>query len=296
MSKLLNPPLSYSSASLLATCEQKFYYYKANVKYDPDVEASDSLVIGSAFHWILEETLHTKPESFKPLLDYCCEEGFLNKSTGKHETLSVDDRCLVHAMVLKYLRLHAKRQVDIVAVEESINTDKVIGYIDAVAKEKGSEIWYIVDLKTAAGFYESKMAALPRDPQLNLYAAHSTYLAKKLKLDPTQFAGCLYSVTTKSRAKRAKDDTDKTYTARLLNQYVKSYDIFVPVSAMDTEERLSAHLLSYEAAGELLAKKKAPVRNYGNCLNWNRPCEYWSQCYGKTHSALMSELEIIKEE
>jgi hypothetical protein len=36
-----------------------------------------------------------------------------------------------------------------------------------------------------------------------------------------------------------------------------------------------------------------PVPNYSKCLEWNRPCEYWSACYGKTYTECANEAVVF---
>jgi hypothetical protein len=280
-------PLSHSSANLLATCQQKFLYYKSKVKPDT-VEDSTALAIGKAFHYVLETTKHERPESFGPLLDHC--------ETAPDIGLKRENRALVHAMLIKYLRLHLKSGLKVVAIEQEIRNSKVLGFIDAVMLDEATGKWWIVDMKTASYLHSPKVVGLVRDPQLNLYSVFAGDLAKRSKLDPAGFAGCRYRCVTKSTAKQKAGESDVDYIKRLLNTTVKAYDILIPEDLLDTHERMSLHLQAYDMASKIISGKLDPVRNYNSCLAWNRPCEYWSNCYGKPHAQMEGLLTIISEE
>lgn len=286
MPQALIEPLSHSSATLLNTCQQKFLYYKSKVKPDT-VEDSDSLSIGKAFHYVLEVTKHERPASFGPLLDHC--------EASPDIGLKSQNRLLVHAMALKYLRLHLASGLKVIAIEHEIRNMRMIGYVDAVMVDPSGK-WWVVDMKTAAYLYGAKVPSLIRDPQLNLYSAYVNDISKQLKIRAEDFAGCRYRCVTKSTAKQRDKESDVDFIKRLLATTVKAYDIIIPEDLMDPHERMNLHMQAYSLATTLLAGKVEPIRNYGNCLAWNRPCEYWSHCYGKPHAEMSDLLQVVVEE
>lgn len=273
--------LSHSSAALLRTCEQRFYFYKTNEPKDSDYEEDASyLTLGSSFHYILEQTKHTKPDKISILLDHCVKELKLREQ----------DVALVHAMVLKYLRLHKKTELECVACEVEIETDSFIGYVDAVMAD--STGWWIVDLKTSSRFSPSILPRLKLDPQLNLYAYHADLLANKLNLDVKNFLGCRYRVTTKSIAKQRKDESYVDFVTRLID-LVSSYDIVVPVEKMKPKQVYQDHTFFRNHGIKILSHGQGN-KNLEACNNFFKPCPYFSKCHGEEFSKNDCGLEIFE--
>lgn len=281
-------PLSHSSASTLLGCEQKYVYYKIEgAKPDPDFEKSDATSIGSAFHWILEKSLHEKPTSITADLEACAVDGDIR--------LKRDDFALVHAMVIKYLRLHKRMGLKVVAVEPELQTDRFLGYIDAIMVDDAGK-WWIVDLKTFKSIYLPGLPGLVRDPQLTLYAGHAAILAESLSLPLKDFGGARWRVTTKSTAKQKAGEDYGAYVKRLADEYIKSYDVPVPFEAMDPEGRLEIHDRLWVKTQELASAAHKPLRNYANCMAYFSPCQYYSRCHGgKTFTELQGSLAITVE-
>lgn len=279
--------LSYSSASLLRGCETRYYHYKvAKTKRDPDSpEDTDAFIIGKSFHHILEMSKHEKPEKIGHLLEECV----------KKFKLPEEDTGLVHAMVLKYLRLHKKTNLVAVACEWEIKHPIVTGFIDVIFKEKDSDKWWIADLKTSKTFYATIVSRLPKDRQLNLYAAFYREIAKDLKLDPDAFQGCRYRVTTKSEAKQKKLESYNDYVLRITESNVKSYDVIVPIAKMAPKEVLKEHLRLHQISMLMRTGDYVPTQNFGNCETYFKPCEYWSKCHGECFSKLKEDLTVLIE-
>ena len=83
--------LSYSSMNTLLSCEQKFHNYKiAKLPEDPDYQKSDSLGLGSAFHQVLEKTLH---------LDY--NDSLIMEAMAEHN-VDPSEKELLTVMLKKY--------------------------------------------------------------------------------------------------------------------------------------------------------------------------------------------------
>lgn len=281
-------PLSHSSASTLLECEQRYAYYKIDgVPQDTDYVKSDALAIGSAFHKVLEDSRHEKPESIRVALLKCVEDPEVR--------LPEDEILLVHAMLLKYLRLHKQMGFKILAIEIAIETKEVIGYVDAIMEDHDGK-WWIVDLKAKKSLSPTEIAMLPTDPQLNLYAAHAAMIAEQLGLDMQKFGGCRWRVVTKTTAKQKRGETDAEYVARLANENIKAYDIPVPFNEEAAAERLETHLDLYKRT-QKLAKSK-PIKNFKSCNSFFSPCAYWSRCYGKNYSDSLdtSHLTVLGDE
>lgn len=280
--------LSHSSANLLRNCETKYFHHKVNnTEPDNDVATDNShFDLGKAFHYINEVSMHKKPVNISELLDYCIQEIGMKES----------ERGLVHAMIIQYLRLRAKSEFEVVAVEYKIQNEWILGFIDLIEVLPNGN-WTISDLKTASSFYESKIPELPKDRQLNLYASFYKEIAEKFNLDADKFIGVRYLVTTKSKAMPKKtikiSESYSDYVMRLVEgKNVKSYAIFIPKELLDIEGVVKEHRELYEKSLELRNGKPAN-KNFTYCQAYFRPCEFFSKCHGMTFSEFQNTNKII---
>lgn len=277
--------LSYSSANLLRNCERKYYFYKVKgIEKDNDANRDTShFNLGTSFHWILENSMHKKPDSISKDLEYSVQNlGLKEEDTG-----------LLHAMILQYLRLRKQGDFEAVACEYKIDAATTLGYVDLIEKRPNGE-WTISDLKTAATFYESKIAELSKDRQLNLYGSYYREIAEAYDLDPEKFLGCRYLVTTKSKAKQQAKESYNDYVMRLVEKKsVKSFAIFIPKALMDFEGTRAEHEALYERSMQLRENKADPSQNFTYCQAFFRPCDYFSQCHGLTYSEFLENNQII---
>jgi len=275
--------LSYSSSTLVSNCEQRYYYYKVKkVDKDKDAAARDDshFHIGTSFHHVLEMSMHEKPEDIDSDLEYCIQ----------NEGLKEEDKGLVHAMVLQYLRLRKGSGFKAIACEYAIEDKVVIGYVDLIEVHEESGDWFISDLKTAKTFYDSKIAELPANPQLNLYASFYKEIAKKYDLDPEKFRGCRYLVCTKSSAKQQPKETYAGYVMRMVDKkLVKAIFITIPKELMRIDATRKEIIRLHERTIELRQGAK-PIKNLSYCNSFFRPCDYFSRCHGFESS------EIAKNE
>ena len=275
-------PLSYSSATLLKNCPQKYYYYKvAQVPKDPDYEQNEEAFnVGKAFHYVMEMNGHTEDDL----------DGWLDKACKAYDV--EDKKAMLNAMLLRYLQAHTKSGLEVVFSEFEIKTDDFIGYVDAIMKDPATGLWFIVDLKTAARYSEVTTARLPYDTQLNLYAYFAPKMAEYFELDPKRFAGARYRVTTKSDLKKKVTESYADHVRRIAKN-VKSYDIVIPAELMKPDEFMQEHEdLKFEA--DCFRKGlQEPKRNRSYCDSYFRPCEYWSQCHGCTYSESQGLLKMI---
>ena len=279
--------LSYSSSVLLSNCEQRYAYYKVEkAEIDKDAAKRDNsfFAIGTSFHYVLETSMHEKPDNITELLEYCVQ----------NEKLKEYDVGLVHALVLQYLRLRKGSKLKAVKCEYSINHPDIIGFVDLIeADDQG--LWYISDLKTAASFYDSKIAELPSNQQLCLYASFYREIAEDLGLDPDKFQGVRYLVATKSKAKQKKTETYGDFVLRLVDkQHVKAVFVTIPKELMritqTRDEIMGLHSRSLE-----LRKGDTPKKNFTYCNAFFKSCDYFSRCHGAENSELMESKKIIVE-
>ena len=299
--------LSHSSASQILGCEAKYWFRKvAKVSVDSDVVEADYLAYGKALHKILEDCYHIVPsiEYLDSVIDKVCDE--FNVTSFEH-------KWGIYLSAIKYTAMHKNSGLRCVAPELVINNYGVNGFVDLIlVDDKNKEFW-ISDLKTAAFSPEEKIKYLHRDPQLNLYtyfATHKPIIPEVLGIEDYKFAGCRYRVCTKSRHKQkintilperlekesvAKfkdrikgipletvEETPSEFMDRISDSIVV-YDIAVPIQYMSPLETYTRHMGIRERAIEL-DNGAEPIRNYGNCMAYNKPCEYWSQCHGQNNS------------
>ena len=272
-------PLSYSSASLLNNCEQRYWHYKvAATEKDSDfAEDYAAFDIGKTFHQVLEKNLHTR-ENLDLLLDESCKE-------FKTE----ENKEMIRAMLNVYLDMHEASGLKCVKCETAISSPEVIGFIDAIMVEPRGG-WFICDLKTAGRWMPSVLAKLPTDYQLNLYSHFADGIADLLELDPSKFKGCLYRVATKTTISQKSNESDKAFYNRLYKT-VKAFDIFVPKSSMDIEGVWGRHIEAFNRSLEL-REGSIPRRNYGQCESYFRPCPYWSNCHGDLNTKCLTKVTL----
>jgi len=261
--------LSYSSMKTLQSCEQKYHHYKiAKTPNDSDYQESDALGLGKAFHYVLERTLHQ---------DY--SDQLIIEAMGENK-VDFSQKDLLSVMLKKYVEFRKASGIKVVKCELPLGTSSYLGFIDYIAVQGNK--WFIGDLKTAARHDENILSQLPLDPQLNLYAhfAEDLYLAVPAIVGK-QFAGCLYSQTLKSKA--------GTYAG--LEKGVKVIETFIPVEAMNPELTWSLFNEVHDRAVEL-NRGEAPRKNFSSCFNYFSPCQYFSQCHGKTFTDNKTKVKV----
>ena len=262
--------LSYSSAGLIKSCTQRYYYYKVeqadiDIDYQDDTNALD---VGKAFHFILETNGHTDKDVSK-----------LAEEAAENYYLSTRDKLLVIAMVLKYVKLHKESGLHVLACEVPLNSEEYLGFADVILGNPETKEWWIGDLKTASMISKDTGVRLHRDTQLNLYSYFKDQIAEELGLDPKKFAGIRYRVTTKSKANPRVNESDAAFVKRMFKA-VDSYDYSVPVKLLDPKKFYKDHLDIQKLAIKLKDGKVKPMKNYQACFNYFRPCPYWSRCHG----------------
>jgi hypothetical protein len=264
--------------SELGSCETKYYHRKvANTPKDSDYEESDALGLGKAFHAVLEKNLHktfTEQEIISSIVEF---------------NVAPSDKDLLTTMLNKYVAFRIMSGIRVVKCELQITTSIYNGFIDYIAIQGNK--WYIGDLKTAARHDESILSRLPLDPQLNLYAHFADEIDIAVpEVVGLEFAGCLYSQITKSKAGTQKG----------LDAGVKVYETFIPVEAMAPEVIWDLFQSAQTRAEEIHAGE-VPKKNFSSCFNFFSPCQYFSQCYGSTftdnrNKVKVTTLETLKDE
>ena len=265
--------MSHSSCNLINSCERKYYYKKIS-QVAPDVEQEQRhFILGKVFHLALENILHKQEEFSEEILaEAAREEGLENPS----------DIAMIEAMIIKYLLLHSKSELDVVVCEIAVGDEDTIGYVDAIMQDKNG-FWYITDLKTAGRFDDNLMARLMKDQQLNLYAYFIDQIAYTLDLELEKFAGCLYRVTTKATIKWNKRETRKEYIERVYDR-IESYSIFIPKEILNPKAAYETVIKAQKRATVLSSSEETEAKQcFNSCFDYFRPCDFFSQCYGYKH-------------
>lgn len=284
--------LSYSSSQLLALCEYKYYAAKiAKFPVDEDSQAQDdhALRFGSALHYIMEMTLHDKNNYTKE---------YLKEALLQFKLTDYQDMMKLIASCLAYYKLSAGSELRIIHCELEIKTSEIVGYVDAIGVDSLGR-WWIVDLKTTSWFKALLPIRLRRDPQLSIYAAHKEQIAEKLGLKVEDFGGVIYRVVSKSKHVVKPDETAGEFLKRAK---ILARAVMVPASELDENNVMSQHLRLYDRSVALLtvgtniAPGEEPLRNYSRCLEWERPCEYWSRCYGKSFTECQEEAIVCDQD
>lgn len=272
--------LSYSSAELLANCTQKYYHKKVlGTPIDSDIEQDqEAFNVGKAFHHVMEQSRHDKEPSLKQIKHACTV----------HEV--EDKQAMIHAMSLKYFKLHKKLGLTCVATEFEIANTIFLGYVDVILKDKSGN-WWVTDLKTASTVSDTKLARLHSDTQLNLYSRFQDHMAAMFKVDPKKFAGARYRVTTKSKIKPLKDEKYNSYVKRLFAS-VSSIDVEIPKESLNWEKAYKNHERLHSLSMALREGKITPKQNFGYCDSYFKPCEYFSACHGDTFTNLRDKLKV----
>lgn len=282
-------PLSNSSAKTLMTCEQKYVHYKVkHTPKDSDYVKSDALSIGSAVHYCVESNKWNKPK-LSDALKHCVE--------GEDIQLAHENRELVAAMALELVAHHKTTKMKVLEVEFELKTDEFIGYVDALMEDEEGE-WWIVDLKTARTLDTKGLPALPRDTQLNLYAYFKDTIADMFNLDANNFGGCRWRVCTKPSLKRRIEEIKEDGSVSIdyikrLRKSTKVYDVKIPVVLLDTEGTYARHHDAFLLSKKMFKPSFKPKKNFAACMNYFKPCEYFSHCHGMEYSKI--ERPVVTE-
>lgn len=244
---------------LIQSCEQRYHHYKvANTEKDSDYVESDALGTGKAFHQVLENTMHQS-----------WNEDLLNKAMSDN-SVDIDDRQLLEVMLEKYVQFRKASGLKVVKCEMGIETNMYVGFIDAIAIEPTTKLWWLIDLKTAGRHDPNLLPQLAKDMQVGLYSHFVPDVEGQVKeLDGYTFGGFKYSQTIKSKAQTLKG----------LESGVKVYEMTIPASLIQEGEAWNLFSEVHDRALEL-NKGEAPRKNYSSCFNYFSPCPYFSKCHG----------------
>jgi len=264
--------LSYSGCCTLFECEKKFYLGRiARVAPDPDAPDSHALRFGTAFHYVLEHTMHLKT----------AESPHLLREAVNMEDLDEEDYYRLAAMLNSYYRMHEASGLRAHACEVPIYLDWYRGYVDVILVDDKTGGWWMGDIKTAGQLTEASFVRLKNDPQLTIYSANKALVAAATGLDVGKFQGIAYRTNLKPRDKPRKDEVVATYCGRVKPV---SYSAYIRESMLNQVRMENIFKSMYLRALEL-KNGRQPLQNFSACVNsYGRVCEFWSQCYGSKFS------------
>ena len=269
--------LSPSSFGEYSACNRKWFLRKVlKAPIDPDAtEDYSAFMIGKAFHKALEDTKHnlagfTHAQCIAVCAEFGVDEG--------------DDIAMIYAMLGRYKELHAIDNLKVVGCEIVIDTPEFYGFVDVVMQDSEGLLW-IVDIKTAATFQQSMLATVSSHPQLNLYAKYFDQVAYSVGLKDAPFGGIRLRTTTKSKLIRKATESVPEYIARM-SKGIKSNEIVVPKESLNVEQISAQHLAAHaKTSGARVDDIEKFPCNYGNCMSYFRPCNYYSRCNKHTYSS-----------
>lgn len=272
---------SYSAGNMFLKCKKKWYLkYVEKVDRDTDSE-DDALALreGKALHQVLELSVRDG-KNFK--LD------FLTNAAAEYQ-LDEESMFKVYACLTSYYRLHARCGLTVVGTEVEIGDEGYVGYIDSIMQDSNGN-WWIEDTKTTGMLMETIFARLHNDTQLNIYAYYAPQIAEKLKLPLRLFAGVRYRVVAKPRIVNKPGEPLQAYAGRTTP---KIFDVEIPKRLLNPEDAYLAHMALRNEA--LMLTASAPC-NRQSCIDYNRPCEYWSKCHSGTFTECKNSCSVFTAE
>ena len=278
--------LSYSSRKLLASCEKRYVFEKkAKYPIDPDAD-NDTIAFryGKAYHSVLENTHHRREEFSLEMLDRALMEQDLN------DIGSINIRYGVYACLMQYYTLREKSKLQLVHAEMEVGIpDEIVGYIDGVLTDVNG-YWWLLDLKTSSTDSPAMLARIPRDAQLNLYAAFADQVAAFLGLDLNKFMGVRYNTVVKPRNVIRNGESLDSYHER---SKPKIYEAKIVKEEMNPLLALADIMQARERA--IALTEENAVCNFESCYSYFRPCPYWSRCYGRTYTEGLQATPVYSE-
>lgn len=253
---------------------------------DPDIPDNDhALRFGSAVHYVMEHSRYEFSNYRKQLiLEAIVQEG-----------LPEEDIYKIYACCQSLYRIHVGSGLTIIACEEVVEDQTVLGYVDAIGVDRLGR-WWIMDLKTAYQWKTELEQRLRRDPQLNLYAAHAVELAARLGLKLESFAGAIYRAVVKPKTRPFDGESLTAYAKRAK---VRTHQVVIPMQDLDPETVVAQHFKlreRYEAIRRGEVPEHQILRNYDACMEWNRPCAHWSYCHKKRFTECLKSAIVATDE
>lgn len=266
---------SHSRLNCAQACSFKFSQkYLLDTKPDIDWSPAHSLRVGSAFHKVME-LCQDNPLSYRSAyLQQACDENGLGYDVEGAKIACMVREWFSHALDYKC-----------VANELHIEANDMQMYIDAIYIKQDK--WLIIDRKTATIFDKNINKKLATNQQCCIYVNNKNDIAEKLNLDPAAFGGFGYFEVKKPMHKYKAGETFDQFTQRCKSDYRET----ILTNAELKVDFVMDNVKKIIASASLITPENA-CRNYGACMLYNSPCEYWSLC----HDELFSSSGEAKEE
>ena len=100
-------------------------------------------------------------------------------------------------------------------------------------------------------------------------------------------------MTTKCKIKLRKSETLKDYYIRC-SERVETYQFFIPKDSLNPKNAYDQLMLNRDIALKMRTKKLQNVpQNFNSCFEWNRSCEWYSQCFGHLFSETPDLFNVV---
>lgn len=280
---------SISRINLYLGCQRKWYHqYVARTPRDYDAQFDAlHLNIGKAFHKCLEDSNH---------LPYVGSKWYekIGRSLCLEYRFDGFEAAKILAMLIEYKDAHIKSGLIPISNELQVSDDKLGGYVDAIMLDEKRGGYWFVDMKTASSLQAGLRQKLPHDQQLCTYVKLAeSALEQTPQLKGKRCLGALYRVTLKPSIARKKEK--EKFWDIVARCTTAVHDYYIPYENMQLDsvrsvlESLCTQLITKTAKGCI----EECVPNYGNCMAYNTPCVYWSQCHGKAHTEARQLVEHV---
>lgn len=281
---------SHSSLGVFQKCHARFYFERTKTK--PDYTDTEALVVGKFAHCLLENSAHLgwedPAQERAAFLKYYLEQGISDTSWYPR----------VHLMYKEYIKMHRVSGLGVVCCELPIGEDipgGFVGYIDAIMHDNIGR-WWICDLKTCGRWDTSLPPRLLMDPQLAAYQYYAPQICEKTGLDIKMFAGSLYRSMVKPSIVAKPQETGplgdwQSYYSRVISDKVWTTEVDVKIpDAFVQAEKLQRDALT-EGARNVL-RDGCPAKNTRMCLDYMRPCPFYSKCYGMSWNDALNRMQV----
>ena len=244
--------LSYSRVETFVQCPYKYFLkYHEEMKTIPKYEPDDALILGTAFHMCIEESVDKAVEWYKsqfPIITDAHEDEAL-----KLERIGSLARKKFYDFANGRVMLFERGIYD-------YNLDWV-GYVDCLIQD--GEDWILADFK-----YASSPARYRESSQIQVY---KHFVENNLNV---RISDAFYLVAPKIRAKKKFEDTQEDFRV-FLNKEIENYSEseieFVRPDSDNEQENVATF---YMNCGRLRVSREFPKKESPLC----RFCEYTRYC------------------
>ena len=279
---------SYSSLGTFQKCHMRFYFERT--KTSPDYTDTEALIVGKFAHCLMENSRHLGWD------DEVIARAHFEKYYKEQGISDTSWYPRVYLMYREYIKMHIASGLDVVCCEIAVGDPKdFVGYIDAIMQDTVGR-WWICDLKTAGRWDTSLPPRLLRDAQLATYQYYIDQVCEQTGLLPNMFAGCLYRTMVKPAIVAKPHEVGPqgnwgSYYDRVVSDKVwtTEVEVMIPDTFVQGEKEQRDALTI--AARDVL-RSGCPSKNTRVCLDYMRPCPFYSQCYGMSWNEALNAVKV----